>query len=1081
MSSVGQETIRFTEDIRPVLSDRCFLCHGPDAGTREADLRLDIEDAAHEYSIVPGEPDESEVIRRIFSDDPDEVMPPPDSNLSLSDTEKEQMRAWVAQGAEYARHWAFESIKRPPIPRESNHSKPDPNAPEEQNPIDAFVRSRLAKSGSSEHPALEPSQPADLVTILRRMTLDLTGLPPTVAETQSFLADSESMPREQLLAALADRLLNSEKFGERMAVDWLDVARYADTHGYQADVYRAVWPWRDWVIDAFNEGLPYDEFITWQLAGDLMPNASQEQRLATAFNRLHRQTNEGGSVEEEFRAEYVADRVNTFGAAFLGLTLECARCHDHKYDPVSQKEYYQLSAFFNNIAESGLYSHFTESTPTPALFLTSEQQERKLAELRSQLADAEQKLDAYTLTDEAFLAWREQLTDVRPAPTALTAESSVAGEQRIALNSLLAQSVASALAGDYPLESKEVFNRADDSVAGKVSDAPDFIPGRIGNAVKLSGDNNVTVPTGGDFQRDQPFSISLWLEAPKRFDRAIILHRSRAWTDAASRGFELLVEDGKLSFALVHFWPGNAIRINSIDELPVSQWTHVTLTYDGSSRASGLNIYMDGEQLPTVTIRDELTKTIDASPKEVALGQRFRDLGFKNGKVDELKIFNRELNPLEVRFDYLLQESAENVPEVLYNIDEKTLRAFALQQDAEYQARRDRVQDLRTEVFDLQDAIPDIMVMEEEPTLRPTYILTRGAYDAPGEEVGRAYPSMIVPENFYSSEKVALGDAQVPTNQSHSSVPNRLDLAQWLTDPAHPLTARVAVNRFWQSLFGQGLVSTSEDFGLQGSLPTHPQLLDWLSAEFIESGWNVKHLLRLIVLSKTYQQCSDPTPKQLELDPQNELLSRGPAVRLSAEMIRDTALLASGLLIEKVGGPPVKPYQPDGLWKEKSGKSYEREKGEGSHRRSLYTYWKRTSPPPAMMTLDASNREVCVVRRQVTLTPLQVLVLLNDPQYVEAAKALAARAIETNEDLQSQLEYMFQSLATRQPSTQETRILERLFQEQFEIFQSDPEASQELLAIGDHSVSGDLDKATLAAMTVIAEGLMSYDETIMKR
>lgn len=1033
------DEIDFTKDIRPILSDRCFACHGPDAGNREADLRLDTQDAAHEYAIVPGDANDSEVIARIFSDDADLVMPPPDSKLNLSDDEKQKLKLWVEQGAKYAKHWSFVPVAKPVVP----------NVGDTENPIDAFVSKRLLQLG------LDFSDGADKTTLIRRLSFDITGLPPTIQEVDQFLGDES----EDAVGNLVRRLLNSEKYGERMAVDWLDVARYADTHGYQNDRYRPMWPWRDWVVKAFNQNLPYDEFITWQIAGDLIPNATQDQILATAFNRNHRQTNEGGSVEEEFRAEYVADRVNTFGAAFLGLTLECARCHDHKYDPISQKEYYQLSAFFNSIDESGLYSHFTESTPTPALMLSSEEQESQIEALQQSISKLQTDLERYSAPESDFASWRSGLNDVRPLAN-LTEEPSAEPKS---LNKILEETLAEHLIGHFTLEDKSIANEVPDAKPGKTSDNPAFASAKVGNGAKLSGDNNINVPTGGDFSRDQTFSISLWVKAPKEFERAVIFHRSRAWTDSASRGYELLIEEGRLSAALVHFWPGNAMRVVSKEKLPVGEWAQITMTYDGSSRASGLRIYLNGEVLETETVRDKLTKTIDSDPKELALGQRFRDLGFKNGEVDELRVFQCELNELQAKYLYLKDAAPANIREVLYNCPEKQLRDFFTDRHPERVEMVAKVAQARSRLSALEDSISEIMVMCEEETPRPTYVLMRGAYDAPGEQVERGMPSAIL------------------SIEDQDNVPNRRDLARWLVDPKHPLTARVFVNRIWQSFFGQGLVATSEDFGLQGSLPSHPELLDWLSADFVEHGWNVKRLITQIVTSQTYQQSSDPSPELLELDPANTQLARGPSVRLSAEMIRDSALAASGLLVDKMGGAPAKPYQPSGLWKEKSGKSYTRDKGEGSHRRSLYTYWKRTSPPPSMMTLDASNREVCVVKRQVTMTPLQVLVLLNDPQYVEAARALAAQAMQSNESTDDQIVTLFRRLVTREPAELELKVLRSLFDEQLKHFSDKTKQAEELLAVGDYSADESLDKTELAAMTVVAEGLMSYDETIMKR
>jgi hypothetical protein len=1090
-AALSDDSLDFARDVRPILSDRCFFCHGPDAGQRQADLRLDEQSSAHEWVIVPGEPDESELIRRIFSDDPTDVMPPPEAKRNLSEAEKATLRQWVEQGAEYEGHWAFTSLQRPDFSGLTDTAGSQHGYDWEQSldllPIDFFVRSRLAAEG------MEPSPEAERSTLIRRVTLDLTGLPPTIEEVDQFLADTAP----GAYGRLVDRLLQSPRFGERMAVDWLDVARYADTYGYQNDRYRPTWPWRDWVVRAFNDNLPYDQFITWQIAGDLLPDATRDQILATAFQRHHRQTNEGGSIEQEFRAEYVADRVNTFGAAFLGLTLECARCHDHKYDPISQREYYQLAAFFNSIDESGLYSHFTEATPTPTLLLASDDQLKALSALKAELKAREKQLEDFQVDDEQYSRWRSSLEDTRSSSSSANAESH--------LSDLLDDGLKDSLIGDFPLEEIEdgkVVNRVEGAEGGKTSDDPQSVPGKIGQGVLLSGDNNISVKPGGDFTRNQPFSVSLWINAAQHYPRAVVFHRSRAWTDSGSRGYELLIEDGKLNAALIHFWPGNAMCVKATHPLPLGRWVQVTVTYDGSSRAAGLKIFVDGAEANVTVVRDKLTKHIKGADgsagddaDELAIGQRFRDSGLKDGRVDELKVFDRELSPLEVQFLFVRDASPETLPAVLHNASEENLRDYYRRSSPEYAQLQDKLRRLRDKFSQQHDDIPEHMVMREEPQPRPTFVLMRGAYDAPTERVDRGMPAALSRGNA-EAESSAADPAVAPLNadqhqlQMARTAPNdraahkqldRLDLARWLIDPEHPLTARVAVNRFWQMLFGRGIVFTSEDFGLQGSQPSHPELLDWLAVEFVESGWDVKHLIKTIVTSHTYRQSSDVTSQLMERDPENLLLARGPVQRLPAEMIRDGALAASGLLLREIGGPPVKPYQPDGLWEEKSGEVYRRDAGAGSHRRSMYTFWKRTSPPPAMMTFDASNREVCVVRRQATMTPLQVLVLLNDPQYVEAARALAEAAMHAAPELDGQLDFVFRSLISRRCKSGELAVLRSLYQAQHAIFEAAPEDAEQYLKVGDHRADEQLHASELAAMTVVAQALMAHDEAVMKR
>jgi hypothetical protein len=1029
--------IDFNSQIRPILSDKCFHCHGPDPGKRKAGLRLDSREGAFAelksggHAILPRNLEESELVARITAEEESERMPPRSLGRTLSPREIELLKRWIEEGAEWKDHWAFIPPGQQPVPDVKNSAWP-------RGAIDRFVVARLEAEG------LSPSAQADRQRLIRRVTFDLTGLSPSLAEIDAFLADRRSDAYERLV----DRLLASPRFGERMAVDWLDVARYADTHGYQADVYRATWPWRDWVVGAFNQNLPFDAFVTWQLAGDLMPDPTRQQVLATAFNRHHRQTNEGGSIEEEWRTEYVADRTITFGAAFLGLTLECSRCHNHKYDPITQKDFYSLFSFFNSIDESGLYSHFTDAVPTPTLLLSSGEQDDATASIEHRIQDAETGLERLIPTrTRMFEAWLRGLDRHAKSPLAIAGQIA-----------------------ELPLDAikdLKVENRADPTRPGQTSEGPEIVPGRIGRALKLSGENNITLPLG-NFDRFDPFSIALWIRIPDRKDRAVVLHRSRAWTDAGSRGYELLIEDGKLSAHLVHFWPGNAIGITTQKELPIDRWVHVALTYDGSSRARGLALFLDGRRAECDIVRDHLVKNITGGGgDELTIGQRFRDRGFKNGLVDEIAVFDRALTSLEVAElcdQKSLRESLSEDPSKLSARQRKDLFAYYLANfDAEYLARVAELKELRKRRSEIVDPVAEIMVMKELPRPRPTFILKRGAYDAPMEQVSRETPAALTP--FL---------AEWPRN--------RLGLARWVTDPRHPLTARVTINRWWQSIFGRGIVATPEDFGSQGQLPSHPELLDWMARRFIDSGWDVKALWREIVTSATYRQTSDASPESLARDPENVLLGRGPRLRLPAEMIRDHVLSASELLVGKLGGPPVKPYQSAGLWEEKGNASYTRDQGAGSHRRSLYTFWKRTSPPPSMLTFDATTREVCAVKRLPTTTPLQALVLLNDPQYVEAARALAQRAArQAGPNVPQRAAFIFRTLTAMSPTDRELAALESLYREQYEEFRSGRSDATRLLAVGDAPQAPELDPAECAALTVLAQAVMNHDETVMKR
>jgi len=1020
------EKVDFNFHIRPILSDRCYACHGPDMENQEADLRLDIEEGAFAaleagdgtHVIKPGEPDVSEVYLRISAEDEDLRMPPVDSHLELSAEEISLIRKWIEQGAEWKEHWSFIPVEEQVLPPLVEKSWP-------KNEIDNFVLARLESEG------LHPAEAASREKLLRRVTFDLTGLPPTLEELDAFVFAGATNSYEKAV----DRLLASPRFGERMAIDWLDLARYADTFGYQSDVDRPVWPWRDWVVKSFNKNMPFDEFITWQLAGDLLPDATDEQVLATAFNRLHRQTNEGGSIEEEFRVEYVVDRTDTFGTAFLGLTLQCARCHDHKYDALSQQEYYQLFGFFSSIDESGLYSHFTKSTPTPALTLAKDNQKVELEALKLEIEKAEARLAE--VADEQQAAWEAWLAEP-PDP------KEVRG-----------------LIGDYGLDAVEdgkIVNRVDSEKPGTVAEGPQGVPGKIGQGLLLSGENSFSTEVGGKFTRHDPFSIGLWINTPVEMDRAVLWHCSRAWTDAGSRGYQLLFEDGRLSASVIHFWPGNAIRVVTERKLPIGEWKHVMVTYDGSSRAAGLKIYVDGKLEPCETIRDGLTREIGYgdSVKTLTLGERFRDRGFKNGLVDELKIFDREVTAFEA--EQVAGASAEVSAKPQAGLRDYYLRNY----NEEYQQALETLKAARKKHGDLLGSIAEIMVMRELPEPRSTFLLKRGAYDAPGEQVWPETPTSL-----------GVMEADWPRN--------RLGLARWLTSGKHPLTARVALNRYWQMLFGAGLVPTPDDLGSQGQLPTHPELLDWLAHSFVESGWDIKHLLKQIVMSATYRQSSQCDPELRQRDPGNVLLARGPHEQLSAEMLRDGALFASGLLKEKMGGPPVMPFQPAGLWKEKGTRVYKRDEGEGSHRRSLYTYWKRTSPPPSMLTLNAAKRDVCLVKRQATATPLQSLVLLNDPQYVETTRGLAQQVLaQVDGALEDKLVILFRKLTSRRPSDAELGLLMTTYEEQHQMFAEQAEQVAELLAIGDLAVNEQLDATEVATLMVVAELVMNFEEAVTK-
>ena len=1019
----GAEKLRYNRDIRPILSDKCFHCHGPDKNKRDSGLRLDVREDAIALrdgirAIVPGKPDESEIIARITTADADDHMPPAKSKLDgFTPTEITMLKRWISEGAEYEPHWAFIPLK--PIAAAK---------PGDESPIDTAVSAGLAQRGLK----LQPEANRD--TLIRRVSFDLTGLPPSPEEIAAFENDTAPDAYERLV----NRLLASPRFGERMAVDWLDVARYADSYGFQVDREREMWPWRDWVIRAFNDNLPFDKFITWQIAGDLLPDATDDQILATAFNRLHQQESEGGSVEEEYRVEYVADRVQTFATAFLGLTFECSRCHDHKFDPITQKEYYGLFSFFQNLDEAGLYSFFTQSMPTPAAPIMDAPAKEKLAALRKAVVNAEKR--AAALRETKYAAFSEWLKS-RPA------EISIPGEiGRFDFDTLEKGKLANALDAKKPATLKGENK---------------LVPGVNGQAVQFSGDDAVDLQLG-NFRSNEPFSVSLWMKTPDKKDRAVVFHRSKAWTDAASRGYELLIEDGRLKWSLIHFWPGDAISIRTQQPLAIQEWTHVVVTSDGSSRAAGLRIFVNGTRAATDVIEDRLTRDITGGGGDsIALGERMRDRGFKGGAMDDFRVFARALTDIEAlaAFDQKAANEVLGSTGVPPALPEETLFDYFLgTADADWKKQRDALVTARGEAVNFSTAQREIMVMRELPQPKKSYVLFRGQYDQRRDEAPAIVPAWLAP---------------FPANAPK----NRLGLALWLTDPQHPLTARVTVNRIWLNIWGRGLVKTAEDFGSQGARPLYPEVLDWLASRFIASGWDVKALVKTIVTSRTYRQRSIADAKTMADDPENEWLARGPRVRLAAEMVRDNALAASGLLAEKIGGPPVNPYEMSEAFKPANPSG-----GDGVYRRSIYTNWRRTGPPPAMVAFDAPRRAVCIAKRERTDSPLQAFILLNGIQYVEAARVLGEKLHrDAKGDVTAMIEQGFLRCLSRKPDAREIEITTRLYNEQLAHFRQSPSDADKLLTTGNARRDASIPSPEAAAAAVLAQALLNHDACVVKR
>ena len=1016
----------FNRDIRPILSENCYFCHGFDPSHREADLRLDtFEGAIAEKAIVPGKPEESEVIKRIYSTDPDEIMPVPKSHRTLTTAQKETLKTWIAQGAKYEPHWAF--IPPPdkvPVPAVKDAAWP-------RSDLDRFVLARM------EQENLTPAPEASRGRWLRRVTLDLTGLPPNQPELDAFLADLSGTAYETVV----DRLLASSRFGERMAVPWLDLARYADSFGYQSDVDTKAWPYRDWVIRALNENLPWDQFITWQIAGDLLPNPTQDQRLATAFNRLHRKTNEGGSIEEEMRQEGVSDRVHTFGTTFLGLTFECCRCHDHKYDPITARDYYSLGAFFNSIEEAGVMQYATNILPQPALLLTTPEQEKTVSGLKDRIRQEEENLRGFPDRHEgSFQQWL------------LSGGKTDMPDQ----------------VGFYSLDESndgKLTNAVDASAAANAGGNPSA-DGKLGKALQLNGDDALALPPLGIQHAYQPMSFSFWLKPGEAWPRAVVLSNTSS-ADTNYSGYELVLESGILNWTVMREFPGNAISVRATEAVPVAGWSHLTVTYDGSMRANGLKIFLNGRPAVTKVIKDSLRRDYQIG-SALNFGARSRDFGMRGGLLDEIRIFRRAVTEAEAAqlhdgktLENLLKK-ADREPE-----ETKLLRDYYFAAvDGPARLQTGRLLEAREALNNMLSAIPEIPVMEEAGSPRPTFILNRGAYDAPGEPVARAVPGAL---------------PSLPAG----AATNRLGLAQWLTQPDHPLTARVLVNRIWQEFLGQGILATSDNFGTQGALPSHPELLDWLARNFINGKWDHKAVCKQIVLSATYCQDSRASTALRERDPANALLARGPARRLTAEMLRDSALALGGLLQAEIGGPPAMPWQAEGsMWKSLNNflPDYVADQGAGLHRRSLYTFWRRTTTPPNMMAFDAASRDVCAARRTPTNTPLQPLVLMNDPQFVEAARALGGRMLkEGGATIDNRLKWLFREVSGRFPSESERRLVEELYAEQLRLFQAQPAQAEALLEVGSPANNAGQPATELAAATTTASALFNLDVSVMQR
>ena len=1021
--------VEFNRQIRPILSDRCFACHGPDAANRKAGLRLDTESgvlatqADNRRAVVPGQPDSSELVRRISSGNPVLRMPPEYlGHAKLTDSEISLFRRWIEEGAKWQRHWSFLPPQRPAEPDVKDSAWP-------RNPLDRFVLGRLEREG------LHPSPEAGRPTLIRRVSLDLTGLPPTPEEVDAFVADRSRQAYEKVV----DRLLASPNYAERMAIRWLEAARYADTNGYQSDGARDMWRWRDWVIDAFQRNMPFDRFTVEQIAGDLLPGAALSQKIASGFHRNHRTNAEGGIVEEEFRVEYVADRVETTSTVWLGLTLGCARCHDHKYDPFKQKEFYRLFAFFNNVPERGLVYNF--GNEEPFVKAPTPENERRLAELDKNVAEAGQR----------WAALRQKL-----------GKAQAAWEKKLRQGGSLQWTVPDGQIAYFSLDGPAKIDGCETS--GSIADCQlPLEPGKIGQARHFDGQRFVDAGDVAQFSYMDPFTLAAWIY-PESPDGAIV---SRTEDYLEGEGYALYLMNGKLHLNITRRYTDISLRLETADALPLNRWQHVAVTYDGHRKGKGVGIYVDGQPRETRILFDELTYPY--GPKEpfrigAGGGAKYRFRGL----IDDVRVYKIALTAeqagtlplLETMNEVAAVPPARRTPAQSSKLSLCFLDKFA---PGEIRRARQALSDAREERHKYEESIPTVMVMAEREIPRDTFVLKRGAYDAHGEKVTPGVPEILPPL-----------PAGAPAN--------RLGLARWLVDRSNPLTARVTVNRYWQMLFGTGLVKTAEDFGSQGEWPLHPELLDWLAVEFMDSGWNVKGILKTIVTSATYRQSSRLTPELLQKDPDNRLLARATRMRLPAEMIRDQALAASGLLVEKLGGPSVKPYQPPGLWQELAGgKGYVADKGEGLYRRSLYTYWKRTVSPPSMINFDSPTRETCTVRETRTNTPLQALDLMNDVIFVEAARKLAERMIrEGGRTPAERVARGYRLVLGREPEPGERKVVSDLLARFQRRFASERDSADEFLKQGESARDKSIAPADLAAFTGVASLILNLDEAVTR-
>ena len=1051
----GPPAVDFQREVRPILADNCFQCHGPDESTRQVRLRLDTEAGAFAERpsgrpVVPGDAAASLVYQRIAHDDPRRRMPPPAlSPKTLTDAEIDVLRRWIDEGASWEQHWAFEPIEPPGAPAV-------PDATWARGPLDRFVAARLEAEG------LAPAPEADPRTLARRVALDLTGLPPDPEALEAFVRDPSDAGYERLV----DRLLASVHWGEHRARYWLDAARYGDTHGIHIDNYREMYPYRDWVIDAFNANKRFDTFTLEQIAGDLLPEPTLDQLVATGFQRNNITTNEGGVVPEEYEVIYAKDRAETIGGVYLGLTVGCATCHDHKFDPIAQSEFYALTAFFRNTTQYVMDGNVSD--PPPILVVPEESERALWSELRAEAAETEAGIARRAAAvDAAFTEWL-----ATGAYRALRSPLDRASEwMRLDLD------VPAGPVFRMDGEPRPVTLEGD----ARIGAGPHGLP-----ALTFGPEAAARLPSL-PLDADTPFSLALWVYQPEAEGNFVVAGQDDP--DDGSRGWALTLGSRQLSFRMTGDEhpvepgrPSPRIAPSNLRRMPPGEWTHVVITHDGSGERAGLNVFRDGDVVEASgsefftrvlgSIRTERPLLLGRSATRDQEGPDEPEMRyFDGGGIADLRIFNRALTVQEARVVSLwpaLERARGRLLHALDDTEREALRVYFLGvEDAAYRRLLARSQTIEREWREMRRRGGITHVMHERPDSEPeAHVLDRGMYDQPRERVAAGVPAALPPMA-----------ASLPRN--------RLGLARWLVDDTNPLTSRVTVNRFWQQVFGTGLVATSEDFGAQGELPSHPELLDWLASEFRASGWDVKRFFRMLVTSATYRQSAAATPEKLERDPENRLRSRGPRFRMDAEMVRDYALAASGLLVRAVGGPSVRPYQPEGVWStvampQSNTRLYRQDEGDALYRRSLYTFWKRSAPPPSMEIFNAPTREHFTVRRERTNTPLQALVVMNDPQFVEASRHLAQRALREVGGFDARLDFVTTRLVARSFDDAERAVARRTYDRLLDAYEADAEASRELLEVGESGPDETLPAAESAAWTMLVNQVLNLDEALNK-